>query len=226
MKHRTRSVAAALVAGGLLVVACAGSPAKERGNSVAPVEPLRAELCDGETVIELESAPKTRAEGQAVANAMMAAWSTKNPDEDWEQDVRSRHWIAPSHDNADVLRDGQGEGHSGRAWDARDLLVWKTETERMVVEGARIFHSSDELGSTIAVSCDMCHPDAANTHPETYPKYQTQIGEAVLLRDMINWCLEHPVRAELMAEDDPRMRALEAYIYAQRIGTPLAYGKH
>ena len=21
----------------------------------------------------------------------------------------------------------------------------------------------------------MCHPDAANTHPETYPKYQVQL---------------------------------------------------
>ncbi|NOT30609.1 MAG: hypothetical protein HOP15_09210 [Planctomycetes bacterium] len=72
----------------------------------------------------------------------------------------------------------------------------------------------------------MCHPDAANTHPETYPKYQTQIGKSVLLRDMINWCLQHPVRAEPLAENDPRMRALEAYLYAQRSGTPLAYGKH
>jgi len=53
-----------------------------------------------------------------------------------------------------------------------------------------------------------------------------QIGEAVLLRDMINWCLEHPVRAPRMDEADPRMRALEAYIYAQRTGTPLSYGKH
>ena len=43
---------------------------------------------------------------------------------------------------------------------------------------------------------------------------------------MINWCVQHPVRAEPMAENDPRMRALEAYIYAQRSGTPLAYGKH
>jgi cytochrome c len=47
-----------------------------------------------------------------------------------------------------------------------------------------------------------------------------------LLRDMINWCLEHPVRAKPMAADDPRMRAMEAYILAQRAGAPLAYGKH
>ena len=89
-----------------------------------------------------------------------------------------------------------------------------------------MFHSGDDLGSTIAVSCDMCHPNAANTHPETYPKFQTQIGHVVLLRDMINWCLEHPVRAPRMAEDDPRIRAMEAYIISQRAGVPMAYGKH
>ena len=95
-----------------------------------------------------------------------------------------------------------------------------------ILTGARVFHSGDELGSTIAVSCDMCHPDAANTHPETYPKYQVQMGRVALLRDMINWCLQHPVRAPAMADDDPRLRAMEAYILAQRKGSVLDYGRH
>ncbi|PTL76964.1 hypothetical protein DAT35_47355 [Vitiosangium sp. GDMCC 1.1324] len=72
----------------------------------------------------------------------------------------------------------------------------------------------------------MCHPDAANTHPETYPKYQVQFGRVALLRDMINWCIENPVRGKPLADDDPKMRAMEAYIYAQRKGVPLEYGKH
>lgn len=42
---------------------------------------------------------------------------------------------------------------------------------------------------------------------------------------MINWCIEHPVRAKALASDDPRMRALESYIYAQRTGKVLEYGK-
>jgi cytochrome c len=72
----------------------------------------------------------------------------------------------------------------------------------------------------------MCHPDAANTHPETYPKYQVQLGRVVLLRDMINWCIEYPVRGSPIADDDPRLKALEAYIIAQRNGVALDYGKH
>ncbi|MBK6938951.1 MAG: hypothetical protein IPH13_01920 [Planctomycetes bacterium] len=71
----------------------------------------------------------------------------------------------------------------------------------------------------------MCHPDASNTHPETYPKFQSQLGRVALLRDMINWCVEHPVRGKPLAVDGPEMRALEAYITAQRKGVPLDYGK-
>lgn len=223
--HRIPTLTASLLTAGLALAACSTTAGGDDGAD----GPIEAELCDGETSVRLDSKPESRAEGQAVADQLMASWQSKHPDTSWEQDVRSRHFIAPSHDNSEILAGGegsQGAGVPGRAFTERDLLVWKRETERWVVEGARIFHDADELGSTIAVSCDMCHPDAANTHPETYPKYQTQIGEAVLLRDMINWCLEHPVRAEQMEEGDDRMRALEAYIYAQRTGTPLTYGKH
>ena len=72
----------------------------------------------------------------------------------------------------------------------------------------------------------MCHPNAANTHPETYPKFQVQLQRVALLRDMINWCIENPVKGKPLADDDRRMRALEAFILAQRKGTKLEYGKH
>lgn len=51
----------------------------------------------------------------------------------------------------------------------------------------------------------MCHPDGANTHPETYPKFQVQMGGVVLLRDMIKWCIEQAVRGEVLTADDTRM---------------------
>ena len=35
-----------------------------------------------------------------------------------------------------------------------------------------------------------------------------------------------PVRGKPLADDDPKMKAMEAYILAQRKGTALAYGKH
>ncbi|MCP3059215.1 cytochrome C [Myxococcus sp. K38C18041901] len=117
------------------------------------------------------------------------------------------------------------DGHSYGAFTPRDEAVWAASTQQFVEEGHRVFHDAAAVGGTIAVSCDMCHPDASNTHPETYPKYQVQLGRVALLRDMINWCIENPVRGKPLADGDPRMRAMEAYIYAQRKGVKLEYGK-
>jgi len=168
------------------------------------------------------------ASGQGLADAHMAQWKRKNPGrvKDWVAEEKERHTIQPPADNSDLLQGKQGESHSYGQYTKMDLLMWARETEKLVVEGSRIFHDAEALGGTVGVSRDMCHPHAANTHPETYPKFQAQMGRVALLRDMINWCIEQPVRGKRMAADDPRMRALEAYIYAQRTGTKLIYGKH
>jgi thiosulfate dehydrogenase len=183
-------------------------------------------LCDDKTIVMLDTLPKDRAGGQAVSDALMAQWRAAHPDQEWETAVRRSWSVVPPADNRAVLAGEQGKEATYGRYTERDVLTWSRESERAALEGARVFHSGDELGSTIAVSCDMCHPDASNTHPETYPKYQVQLGRVALLRDMINWCLQHPVRAEPMAADDPRMRAMEAYILAQRKGVALEYGKH
>jgi thiosulfate dehydrogenase len=106
----------------------------------------------------------------------------------------------------------------------REQAIWKAELDKLVAEGDRLFHS-DEIG-TNGVACAMCHPHASNTHPETYPKFQTQLKKVALLRDMVNWCILNPLEGKELAADDPRMLALEAYILAQRRGKPLEAGKH
>lgn len=166
-----------------------------------------------------------KAEGQAISNELMEQWERANPGRDWVTEEKERHTIKPPADNSHLLRAGQSEGHAYGKYTEQDILIWARELEKFVVEGSRIFHDADLLGSSIAVSCDMCHPDAANTHPETYPKFQVQLGRVVLLRDMINWCIEQAVRGETFEADDPKMRALEAYIIAQRKGIELNYGK-
>ncbi len=105
----------------------------------------------------------------------------------------------------------------------QDLKNWDAAFQGVMKEGEKLFHSA--LG-TNAVSCDMCHPNATNTHPETYPKFQKQIGKVVALRDMINWCIQNPLEGKPLALDDPKMIALEAYITYERRGVKLAPGKH
>jgi thiosulfate dehydrogenase len=106
----------------------------------------------------------------------------------------------------------------------RDRAIWKAELEKLVKEGDRLFHS-DEIGSN-GIACAMCHPNASNTHPETYPKFQIEMKKVALLRDMVNWCIENPLEGMKLADDDPKMRALEAYILVQRKGTAMESGKH
>lgn len=215
---------------GLLFAACQEPKPEASHEPVLPrAEPapkaaddgVEVLLCDGKTKTVV--APGTS--GTAIAGALMDEWLRKNPNRNWEAEERERHTLQPAHDNSHlVAQDDKQQQTYGRI-SREDVLTWKVESEKLATAGSRVFHSADELGSTIAVSCDMCHPHAANTHPETYPKFQQQLGRVALLRDMINWCLEHPVRAKPMNSDDPRMRAMEAYIYAQRRGVALDYGK-
>jgi len=106
----------------------------------------------------------------------------------------------------------------------QDVERHTKEFMTVVKEGDKLFHSST-LGKN-KVSCDQCHPNAANTHPETYPKFQKQIGKVVTLFEMVNWCLRNPLEGDPLAADDPRMVALLSYIHHERRGVPLAPGKH
>ena len=105
-----------------------------------------------------------------------------------------------------------------------DLKKWDESFTAVMKEGEKVFHSS-QLGKN-SVSCDMCHPNGADTHPETYPKFQKQLGKVVGLRDMINWCIQNPLEGQPLAADDPKMVALEAYITWERRGVKLEPGKH
>ena len=178
--------------------------------------------CDGENTVTVSE----DLTGQALADALMDQWIRDHPEANWVAEEKEKHAFQAPADNSDLLKGAQGEGHAYGNYTELDILTWAREAEKFVAEGSRIFHSADALGSTVAVSCDMCHPHAANTHPETYPKFQTQLGRVALLRDMIDWCVENPVRGDHLDPDGPTMRALEAYILAQRKGVEMNYGKH
>ena len=105
-----------------------------------------------------------------------------------------------------------------------DLKRWEQEF-MSVVEKGRVLWGSPELG-TNGVACGQCHPNAANTHPETYPKFQKQLGKVITLREMINWCLRNPLEGQPLALDDPRMVAMEAYVAYERRGVKMEPGKH
>jgi thiosulfate dehydrogenase len=106
----------------------------------------------------------------------------------------------------------------------KDLMRWDQEFQA-VVKAGRALWVSETLG-TNGVACAQCHPNATNTHPETYPKFQQQLGRVVALREMINWCLQNPLEGQPLALDDPKLVAMEAYVTWERRGVALAPGKH
>jgi hypothetical protein len=243
-----RALVVTLALGAAAAAAAAG--ASEKRRHVLPAAKAGGTvvgLCDGETSLEVralrpgETMP--RAEAQRVSDQLMAEWRKKHPEASWD----GAGWdktLAQNAPAAKAARDAKSTGPTGGPpqtalnapataqtgiysnYTGRDEQVWKIEIDKFVEQGHDVFHDPKRLGGTIGVSCDMCHPNAANTHPETYPKFQVQLGRVALLRDMINWCLENPVKARPMTDDDDRLRAMEAYIYAQRKGVKLDIGKH
>ena len=105
-----------------------------------------------------------------------------------------------------------------------DIEQWRAAYESVVQQGRDAF-VDPKLG-TNGVVCAQCHPNGANTHPETYPKFQKQLGRVVPIWEMINWCIRNPLEGEDLAPDDPRMIALQAYMAHERRGVQMAPGKH
>lgn len=185
---------------------------------------LTVKLCDGETYVQLHGRSPderlSRKEAEAVTKELMSRWMAKQSPEvamAWKKE----HFEAMNRPSAQSSENAQTNEFT-----KRDVAMWDRELKKLIEYGDQIFHDDKLLGSTNGVSCAMCHPNAANTHPETYPKYQVQLQRVALLRDMINWCIENPSRGKKLAPDDPKMRAIEAYILAQRKGVALEYGKH
>lgn len=197
--------------------------------AMAQKKQLTVSPCDGGEAVAMpgytEGERLSREKAQGLADELMAKWLERQEATiaaSWrtERD-RARGPAEPETSDAAVQEPLQTTDLN-----ARDRAVWEREIAREVAYGDKIFHDDKLIGSPEGIACAMCHPNASNTHPETYPKFQVQLKKVALLRDMINWCIENPIRGKKLDADDPKMRALEAYILSQRKGVALEYGKH
>lgn len=105
-----------------------------------------------------------------------------------------------------------------------DVERWSAEFDSVAKKGRDLW-TSPTVG-TNGVACAQCHPNAANTHPETYPKFQKQLGKVAQLFEMVNWCIRNPLEGKELAADDPKMTAIVSYIAKERRGVKLDAGKH
>jgi cytochrome c len=116
-----------------------------------------------------------------------------------------------------------GAAH-GDEFTADDEKRWEDQFLQVAQQGRGLW-TSPALGSN-GVVCAQCHPNAANTHPETYPKFQKQLGKVVSLWEMINWCIRNPLQGQPLDPADAKMTALLSYVAYERRGAVLNPGKH
>jgi thiosulfate dehydrogenase len=74
------------------------------------------------------------------------------------------------------------------------------------------------------LACANCHPDAAATNPQTFPKFMPQFDRVVAYREMVNWCIENPQGGKALDANSPDMIALEAYSFYLHRGVVIDTG--
>ncbi|WP_455198583.1 c-type cytochrome [Kaarinaea lacus] len=99
-----------------------------------------------------------------------------------------------------------------------------------VAYGDMLWHTGEGGGgkhkklSTNGLGCANCHPDASATQPESWPKFQTNLGKVGTLREMINWCIQVVQNGTGYALDSKEMIAMEAYAHYMNRGARLNPG--
>ncbi|MEO8343902.1 MAG: hypothetical protein ABI536_08765 [Gallionella sp.] len=81
----------------------------------------------------------------------------------------------------------------------------------VVDHGRDLWHGTKSSMSTNGLACGNCHPDAAASNPQTFPKFQANLGRVIPIREMINWCIMVPQGGTALDVNGPDMVAMEAY---------------
>jgi thiosulfate dehydrogenase len=104
------------------------------------------------------------------------------------------------------------------------LAEQQEELLAVVNKGRDLWHGSNPEMSQNGLACGNCHPDAAASNPQTFPKWVQQLNAVAPLRDMINWCIVHPQAGKALDVNSADMVALEAYAFYLYRGQKLQPG--
>ncbi len=105
-----------------------------------------------------------------------------------------------------------------------ELADQETALLAAVDHGRDLWHGSNPSMSSNGLACGNCHPDAAASNPQTFPKFQADLGRVIALRDMINWCITTPQAGTPLDVNSYDMIAMEAYAFYLYRGKQIAPG--
>ena len=90
--------------------------------------------------------------------------------------------------------------------------------------GRDLWHGTKPSMQTNGLACGNCHPDAAASNPQTFPKFQANLGKVIPLREMINWCIVVPQGGTALDVAGDDMTAMEAYAFYMHRGIKIEPG--
>jgi thiosulfate dehydrogenase len=113
---------------------------------------------------------------------------------------------------------------AGQPLPEEEMARQKAELFKMADKGYAIWHGSMPSTTTNGLACANCHPDAAASNPQTFPKYMPMFGRVTSWREMSNWCIENPQKGEPLDIAGEDMMAIEAYAMLLHRGRPIEPG--
>lgn len=107
---------------------------------------------------------------------------------------------------------------------AAELAAQEKALLAAVDHGRNLWHGTKPSMTTNGLACGNCHPDAAASNPQTFPKFQANLGKVIPIRDMINWCIMAPQAGKALDVNGDDMIAMEAYAFYMHRGIKIEPG--
>lgn len=80
-------------------------------------------------------------------------------------------------------------------------------------KGKKLFNDAGFGGSPNSKSCNTCHADGARLEQAGTKKYTALMGmEVSSLEEVVNICIERPLKGKAIAKDSQQMKDMIAYI--------------
>jgi thiosulfate dehydrogenase len=107
---------------------------------------------------------------------------------------------------------------------AEELKAQQAKLVASVQRGYDMWYGARADMANNGLACANCHPDAAATNPQTFPKFLPVFDKVVPFREMVNWCIQNPQGGKALDVNSPDMTALEAYSFYLHTGVKIETG--
>jgi thiosulfate dehydrogenase len=94
----------------------------------------------------------------------------------------------------------------------------------LVDKGRDLWHGTRADMANNGLGCGNCHPDAAASNPQTFPKFIPAFNKVVPFREMVNWCILNPQGGKALDVNSEDMTAMEAYAFYLHRGEKIEPG--